>query len=296
MKTVVVTGAAGFAGCNLTEELVRQDYFVYGVVRPGSPHNERLRQMERVTLIETDMLSLTTVAQRISKPCDAFFHLAWMGERDNFLAQYKNIPCVLQAVEVAARLGCSRFICTGSQAEYGIQKDVTTEDTLPNPVNAYGAAKVAALYLSRQRAEQVGVDWVWGRIFSLYGPYESQGRMLPDLMRALAETGSFSMTAATQDWDYLYARDAAKALIALMEKGHAGEIYNIANGDVRPLKEFTEYVRKRYFPDASIRYGQDMRMGTALRPSVEKIYKDTGWRAATCFEDGMELYSQMLGL
>ena len=42
-----------------------------------------------------------------------------------------------------------------------------TDDTWPMPVNAYGAAKLAACYLRKRRAEQPGVEWIWGRIFSI---------------------------------------------------------------------------------------------------------------------------------
>lgn len=292
MKCVVVTGAAGFAGSNLTEELVRQGYFVYGVVRPNSEHNKRLRNLDAVRLIELDLSELGRLMQFIQEPCDTFFHLAWVGERDDFSKQFENVTYALQAVEMAAKLGCKRFVCTGSQAEYGRQETLTTEDILPNPVNAYGASKVAALYLSKRRAEQLAMDWIWGRIFSLYGPYEPSGRMLPDLIKALGTLGHFKMSAATQSWDYLYARDAAKALVLLMEKGRSGEIYNIANGEVRPLREFTEYIRETFFPEASIEYAQESHLETALWPSVEKISQDTGWRATTSFEEGMKLYRQ----
>ena len=57
----------------------------------------------------------------IGTPCDVFFHLAWQGGRYDFAAQYGNIADTIGALEAAARLGCHRFICTGSQAEYGRQ-------------------------------------------------------------------------------------------------------------------------------------------------------------------------------
>ena len=165
---------------------------------------------------------------------------------------------------------------------------LTTEETLPDPNTSYGAAKLATLYLSRNRAEQLGIEWIWGRVFSVYGKYEPRGRMLPDLIAALQQKKSFQLTSATQNWDYLYSEDAAEALVALLERGHAGEIYNIANGDVHPLRYFTEQLREYFAPEVNLYYGEDRRQVASLQPSVEKIKGDTGWFARTGFMEGIK--------
>ena len=193
----------------------------------------------------------------------------------------------LAILEVAVQLGCRRFVCTGSQAEYGPQTELITEETMPRPVDAYGAAKLAACVLTRERAAELGVEWVWGRIFSLYGKYEPAGRMLPDLVRTLAAGGTFRLSAATQNWDYLYSADGAKAIAALGARGKAGEIYNIANGNYRPLREFTEEVRAHFAPQVALSYGEDARQIVSLQPVVEKIHRDTGWQAKTPFMEGL---------
>ena len=179
MPTAVITGAAGFTGCNLVETLLKQGYFVHAIVRPVSSHNVRLQKSNRLQLVECDMSEYGDLWRKISGPCDIFFHLAWQGERDDFHAQAENIHDTLSALEAAYKLGCKRFVCTGSQAEYGPQTDLITEETLPVPNTAYGAAKLAACVLTRQRALELGIEWVWARIFSLYGKYEPHGRMLP---------------------------------------------------------------------------------------------------------------------
>ena len=288
MRSCIVTGAAGFAGCNLVEALLARGCFVYAVVRRGSAHNERLRGKRGLQLIELDMSALSDLPRYVPERCDVFFHVAWQGTgRDDFIGQYENVPQAVAAVEAAAKLGCRRFIGTGSQAEYGIVKDIIREDRLPQPNTAYGAAKVAALYLTKRRAEQLGVEWLWGRIFSLYGKYEPSGRMLPDLMRALQEGREFQLTAATQNWDYLYSSDGAAALIALGECGRSGEIYNVANGAYRPLREFTEELRREVAPEGRIFYGDPLEGATSLQVSVEKIQQDTGWKAKVSFREGI---------
>ena len=290
MKKYIVTGAAGFLGCNLTERLLREeDAHIYAVVRPNSPHNARLSPSERLTIVPADLSDYVRLDEMIGTPCDAFFHLAWQGGRYDFAAQYGNIADTFGALEAAARLGCKRFICTGSQAEYGRQTALITEETCPHPADAYGAAKLAACALSRQRAADLGIEWIWGRVFSLYGKYEQEGRMLPTLVKSLRSEQPFALSSSgAQNWDYLYAADAADALLALAERGRAGEIYNIANGGYRPLRDYIEEARAVIAPQCDVTYGAADADVFSLQPSVEKIRRDTGWMATTDFEGGMQ--------
>ena len=291
MKKYIVTGAAGFLGCNLTERLMQEeDAHIYAVVRPNSPHNARLTPSERLIIVPADLSDYARLDEMIGTPCDVFFHLAWQGGRYDFAAQYGNIADTLGALEAAARLGCKRFICTGSQAEYGRQTALITEETCPHPADAYGAAKLATCALTRQRAADLGIAWVWGRVFSLYGKYEQAGRMLPALVNSLRLEQAFALSSSgEQNWDYLYAADAADALLALAERGHAGEIYNIAHGDYRPLRDYIEEARGGLAPQCDVTYGAADADVFSLQPSVEKLCRDTGWRPVTDFVDGLRL-------
>lgn len=292
----IVTGAAGFTGCNLVEELLREGVEVWAVVRPGSPHNKRLESMSaRLHLVEIDLHqdgvadAFIAAAKRagLTGKGAICYHLAWGGGRHDFSVQRRCISMTLAILEAAVRLGCRRFVCTGSQAEYGPQTELITEETMPRPVDAYGAAKLAACVLTRERAAELGVEWVWGRIFSLYGKYEPAGRMLPDLVRTLAAGGTFRLSAATQNWDYLYSVDGAKAIAALGVRGKDGEIYNIANGDYHPLRMFTDKIGKELFSQGTLLYDEKVHPPFSLQPSVRKIYRDTGWMAETSFLDGV---------
>ena len=289
LKNYIVTGAAGFLGCNLTERLVQEEHaHIYAVVRPNSPHNARLTPSERLTIVPADLSEYAHLDEMIEEACDVFFHLAWQGGRYDFAAQYGNIADTIGALEAVARLGCHRFICTGSQAEYGRQPALITEETCPHPVCAYGAAKLAACALSRVRAAELGIEWLWGRVFSLYGKYEQEGRMLPALVNSLRLEQAFALSSpGAQNRDYLYAADAADALLALAKRGRAGEIYNIANGGYRPLRDYIEEARAVLAPQCDVAYGAADAGVFSLQPSVEKIQRDTGWMPVTDFVDGL---------
>ena len=296
MKKCIVTGAAGFTGCNLVERLLAAGYFVYCVVRENSAHNKRLENLANVQLVYADLAEYKNLHQQIQEPCEMFFHLAWQGgSRYDFAAQYQNVEDTLGALEAAKKIGCKRFICTGSQAEYGPHQDLITEETCPHPIDAYGSAKLAACILTRQRAMDLGIEWIWGRIFSLYGKYEAETRMLPALVKSLRENKDFQMaTDGRQNWDYLYVSDGAEALIALLEKGKNGEIYNIAHGNYRMMREFVGLVEKFVGNTACVVYDETNISLYSLQPSSEKLKRDTGWLPQVEFCSGLEFYGRKM--
>ena len=287
----IVTGAFGFAGANLVEHLLSKNYKVYAVGRKSSSHNDRFENVPEDKLVKVflEMEEYDQLPAYIPEKADFFFHLAWGGGRDDFEAQMKNVHGALKAMDAAAGISSDiRFIGIGSQAEYGIKSDceLITEDLALDPFSAYGSCKAAAYYLLRNRAQLLGIDFIWGRIFSLIGRYEPSGRMLPDLVDKLRRGEEVKLSSCEQYWDYLDATDAAAAITALAESGVSGETYNIANGSFRLLKEYVQEVAEVVGCDKSfITYGQKASPFVSLRPSVEKITRDTGWKPVISFKD-----------
>ncbi len=309
MKKAIVTGGAGFAGFSLVRSLLEDGYMVVCPVRPDSPHNLRLEELKIKTankgegelfIIPLDMSEVLLLEKIFrEKELDMsgclFFHLAWAGMRDNEEQQMANISPALDAVRTAASIGASKLLITGSQAEYGFKSGGlllsdgsykgVTEDTAPEPVNSYGAAKTAALYLTKDLSRHLDLSWNWLRIFSLYGEYEHPHTMLSYLRDTLKNGEVPHLSACTQYWDYLHTSDAARAFISVAERGREGEIYNIANGHFRPLREFTEIVRMGIDPALKIDYAPEDPQSPpiSLRPDVSKLKKDTGWKPVVEF-------------
>lgn len=284
---VILTGGAGFLGYSVTKELVNCGHEVYAMVRPGSEHNERLAGLTGVTLVEGDIFADDYAPIWQDEQCDYLIHLAWQGGRYDAEAQHKNVIAGLKMIDLAKMAGCKRIVYTGSQAEYGATVKRQVEGLPTNPFCEYGKAKVELCKKSKAAAEKAGIDWVWGRIFSLYGQYEPMTRMLPQLIAAMKNGEEYKMSSGNQNWDYLEVRDGARAVIALMESGKSGEIYNIANGEYRPLRAFTEIVRSKY-PQGTIIYGDDPVPYVSLQPDVSKIKHDTGWAPKLRFEDTLD--------
>jgi len=186
-----------------------------------------------------------------------------------------------------------RFVGIGSQAEYGVKSGEIeiTEDMSLEPFTAYGSCKAAAYYLLKSKAKLAEIHFIWGRIFSLIGKYEPSGRMLPDLVSKLKIGAEISLSSCEQYWDYLDADDAAEAIIALGERGHDGEAYNIADGRYKPLKEFVVEAAEYFGADITkVKFGGRAEPFVSLKPSVDKIKRDTLWEATTPFTTSIDKY------
>ena len=295
IKKAVVTGALGFAGVHLSSLLLAEGVEVIAVLRPGSAHNERLEMLKKkfpsavIEAVYADRDEKSLAEHIGDMKADVFFDLAWGGARNDMAEQMHNVERCLDSLNAAAAMGCRRYVGAGSQAEYGVVDGIITEDCPTVPFSAYGAAKLSACHLSRVLSHELGIEWIWGRIFSLTGEYEPAGRMMPDLVRRLKAGESFSLSSCRQNWDYLDPADCAEALLALAERGRSGEIYNIANGAYRPLKEYVEEARDVIAPGRELSYGADPRPFVSLAPSVEKLKKDTDWQPAETFDHSITM-------
>ena len=120
----------------------------------------------------------------------------------------------------------------------------------------------------------------------------SLGHYLIDLVHKLSKGEKISLSSCEQYWDYLDAVDCAEAILALGEKGKAGESYNIANGDFKPLRDYVLEAAKILGDDPSlISFGKKAEPFISVRPSVSKIQADTGWKAHRGLEDSIRAYS-----
>ena len=147
MKKVIVTGATGMIGIALIKYLLDRDINVLAIIRPNSIRAQNLPDNKNLKIVECNLNCLNKLYIE-TNDYDTFFHLAWEGTigetRDDNIIQNRNIQYTLDAVELAKRSGCNTFIGAGSQAEFGRIEGIITEDSIENPDNAYGQAKLIA--------------------------------------------------------------------------------------------------------------------------------------------------------
>lgn len=270
---VAITGATGFLGGALLRELINNGYEVVALVRDLCKA-EQFRDLKNLVVVETDLVSAREIPEIVG--CEVFYHLAWSLERGNFDEQYKSIGIMLNCLKLAKNAGCKHFLGVGSQAEYGETNEQITEETATNPTEPYGAAKLAAYYLGERLANQLGIGFIWARMFSVYGDNDKPYTLYSRLTLELVQYGEITLTSdGSHIWNYLHEIDAARALRLLTEIETCTGIYNVASSLSMPLKNYIEILRQRHAPNAKVIYGTQ-RCAVNLRVSTEKLRNSIG--------------------
>lgn len=294
MTRVIISGATGAIGTALIKELIDNRIEVLVLVRPDSKRKSNIIDNPLVSVLECGMEDYAEAINSTGKDYDIFYHLAWAGtigtERNDMYLQNLNVRYALDAVGMAQRFGCKKFIGIGSQAEYGRYEGMLKPDTPTHPENGYGIAKLCAGHMSREYAHQLGMEHIWVRVLSVYGPGDGAQSMVMSTIAKLKRGEVADFTKGEQLWDYLYSEDAAAALYALGEKGVDGKTYVLGSGDARPLKEYIEIIKKQVDPDGDICLGAIQysdKQVMHLQADIAAVTEDTGWKPKTRFEDGI---------
>lgn len=302
INRVVITGATGAIGMALVGKCIKTGAEAVLLVNPNSRRLDRIPKDPHITVIKcglddlagADAASLELEEISEGKYADVMFHLAWGGTfgdaRNDKPLQDKNEQYALDAVRLAARLGCSVFVGAGSQAEYGRVEGALTSDTPCDPENEYGRAKLRASVSTRELCHELGIRQIWPRILSIYGPYDGEKTMVMSLISQLLAGKKPSLTKGEQVWDYLYADDAAEAMMLLAEKGMSGGIYPIGSGDPRPLREYIEMIRDTIDPSLPLGFGEfpySDKQVMYLCADISKLREDTGFVPKVSFEEGI---------
>ncbi len=290
----VITGATGSIGMALIGELIACEIPVLVLCRADSKRSARIPDHPLVRKVNCSLADMKEFSLPEGDRYDVFFHFAWEGTtgaaRNDMFLQNQNVRYALDAVELAERLGCHTFIGAGSQAEYGRVEGKLSAKTPAFPENGYGIAKLCAGQMSRVMCEAKGIRHIWARILSVYGPYDTETSMVMSTVRKLMAGEPTSFTAGEQIWDYLYSGDAAKAFVALAEKGVGGKTYCLGGGEPRALREYISAIRDAIAPEAELGLGQvPYAKGQVmyLCADIGELQADTGFCPTVSFEEGI---------
>ena len=295
MKRAIITGPTGVVGTALIQVLIEQDVEVLAVVRKNSKRKNNIPQSGKVRIVELDLKEIERLPYLVKENYDVFYHLGWDGtfgnSRNNMQEQLRNIQYALDAVETAYFMGCKKFIGAGSQAEYGRVEGKLRPDTPTFPENGYGIAKLCAGQMTRTLCEQKGMEHIWARILSVYGPYDGENTMVMSTIKKLMAGEKPIFTKCEQMWDYLYSKDAGKAMYLLGEKGISGKTYCIGSGQVKRLLSYVESIRYMTNPSAKLGIGEipyAPNQVMYLCADIEELTKDTGFVPEYEFERGIK--------
>ncbi|MBB6252927.1 NAD-dependent epimerase/dehydratase family protein [Nitrospirillum iridis] len=289
---IAITGASGFLGLPTARLLVDQGHTVAAVVRSSARPLSGLEG--RLSIIEGTLEAVSDLEGPLTdfQP-DVVVHCGWAGvggaDRDR-PAQLHNIAAAGELAAMAGRAGAHCFIGIGSQAEYGPADRRVDEEQAPRPTTLYGVAKLASALATERICRQAGLRWAWLRVFSLFGPRDNPGYLIPTLIERIRQGQSPALTGCEQRWDYLFVDDAAAAIASVAESAVADGIFNLGAGDAPPLIETISRIRDLIDPAARLGVGEipyrpDQVMH--LEADISRLTAATGWRPRTPLGDGL---------
>lgn len=314
---LVITGATSFLGWPMTEYCLKKGHRVFAVVRPFSPNSGRIQALSeafgsQIVPVCMKLEDLDSIGDRIEETCHGWIHFGWDGagssNRTQQDIQQKNVGDSMCALRGALSLGCSRFLFSGSQAEYGIRDTLMSETDPCRPVSEYGKAK-AVFYqkageyltgLAGSSEAEPPVDYVHTRIFSVYGPGDHPWSLVETCRETFLAGGLMELGDCTQKWNFLHRDDCVRALYKLLEapgkiglRAAENGIYNIAasEGETRILREYVEEMYRLCGERGTFLYGKrppNAEGQINLIPSIKKLQARTGFVPEICFKEGFE--------
>jgi nucleoside-diphosphate-sugar epimerase len=292
MKTAIITGANGFVGSSTLRELINYGYVVYAVDIEGTDNN--IPKSSSVIHVPCDIKEIADLKNRIpTGKADIFFHFAWAGSagvaRADTALQLQNAQWTVDCLRTANDLGCKRFISAGSIVEHETISAAYTQGNKPGLGYIYGGGKVAAHIMCMSVAVDIGIDLIWPEITNAYGPGEKSPRLINTTLKKCLRGETPEFTAGTQNYDFVYIDDVARAFRLIGENGKPFHEYLIGSSSARPLKEFLLEMQAAVAPDLNFKFGDIPFTGIDLPLSkfdCTQTEKDTGFKAEISFAEG----------
>jgi nucleoside-diphosphate-sugar epimerase len=247
----LVLGATGFIGRWVVRALREHGAHVVGVVRSREGVERLASEQPGTTVVRHDLRDPEALATWLpALQPTVVFNMAGYGvdreERDEDEADRLNHLFVEQLAHVVAALPRTtwdgvRLVHVGSALEYGAAGGIFEESSPCVPTSTYGRTKLAGTLALQRVATDLGTRACIARLFTVYGPGEHAGRLLPTLIAARSGTAPVRLSAGTQRRDFAYVEDVVEGLLRLaISDVHAGAIVNVGSGVLHSVRHFAE--------------------------------------------------------
>jgi UDP-glucose 4-epimerase len=298
MKRVLLTGATGFVGANLARRLLHDGHDVHLIVRPSSNLWRVSEIQQHVTLHAVSLEDSASVEQTV-RDCrpEWIFHLAAHGAyswQKNIRQMIDtNIVGTVNLVESCLKADFESFIQAGSSSEYGFKDHAPGEDDCLEPNSHYAVTKATATHYGRHMARSLNVRISTLRLYSVFGPYEDPGRLIPTLIMSGLEGRLPPLVDPTIARDYVHSDDVSEAF--LLAAGSCvrepDAIYNVGSGLQTSLQEVVDIAREVLQIEELPQWGSMPNRSwdsSCWVADNRKIKQELGWQPRLSFQQGFQ--------
>ena len=233
---ILITGAAGFIGSNLTRSLLTKGFEVNIIIRNKTNTwriNDIIKDIKIHTVDLSDEIKVRKIINQI-KP-RTIFHLAAYGaypyQNEMEVIKLINLDCTINLLKACENVGFKIFVNTGSNSEYGIKNSAMKESDLLKPNSYYSVFKSAATLYCQYESITKKIPIITLRPFHVYGPYEEKTRFVPVLIANLLKGKCPPLVSPNIKRDMIYINDAIDFYITVAKnKIELGGVYNLGTG------------------------------------------------------------------
>jgi dTDP-glucose 4,6-dehydratase len=299
---ILVTGGAGFIGSNFIRHVLASEKRYAVVNYDKLTYAGNLANLDSVaahpdyTFVRGDICDAPPL-EAAMRGCDAVVHFAAESHVDRSIYQpspviQTNITGTFLLLETFRKLSIPRLVHVSTDEVYGdIPANAFADEDFPlRPSSPYSASKAAADLLVLSYVRTYRLPAIITRSSNNYGPYQFPEKLLPLMITNAFQDRPLPIYGdGKQQRDWLHVEDNCRGILAVLDNGKLGEVYNIGGLDVTEnLSLVQELLRLAGKPETLISYVQD-RPGHDRRYALtcKKIETDLGWKPAISLDDGL---------
>jgi dTDP-glucose 4,6-dehydratase len=299
---IFVTGGAGFIGSNFISHVLglSKDYSVVNydkLTYAGNLANlESVADDPRYTFIRGDVCDPTAVEAAMDG-CQTVVHFAAESHVDRSIYEpapviQTNVTGTFVLLQIARKLNITKFVHVSTDEVYGdMSAGAFADENSPlQPSSPYSASKASSDLIVRSYVRTFAFPAVITRASNNYGPFQFPEKFLPLMItNALVDKPLPIYGDGKQERDWLHVTDHCRGILAVLERGRIGEVYNIGGLDV--LENLTmahRLLRATGKTESLLSYVKD-RPGHDRRYALtcDKIERELGWKPSISLEDGL---------
>jgi nucleoside-diphosphate-sugar epimerase len=292
-KKIFITGAFGFLGNRLKEELSERGAIIYALAGPDDQYESadagRIKKVFKENIRNRD--AIAEIIEEV-RP-EIIYHLASIvsvpySKEHPLETMDINFGGTMNLLEAARSTGGGKFIYASSVEIYEGSDCPIDENFLISPNSPYAASKVAADYLISCYCKSYGMPTAILRPFNIYGPGNYKNVIFKFIQAAL-KNDILKVEGGNQIKDFLFVEDAARAFLAAGEDNVSGEAFNIGSGNAITIKELANKIILLAHSKSMVAENnpRDMKSKNYIC-DYSKIEKMFSWRPQVGLEEGLK--------
>ena len=268
---ILVTGATGFIGNNLINELLKDKENKIIATSRNIEKAKRCDWYNKVDYIEYDINSKNIDIDLYSlfNMPDMLIHLGWEGlpHYNDLIHIEKNLLKNYKFIKNLIKNGLKDITITGTCLEYGMKNGCLSENTNPNPSNSYAIAKDTLRKFIVELNKEFDFSYKWIRLFYMYGDGQSEKSLISLLDKAIENSDKeFNMSDGEQLRDFLHISEVVKNIVLIVnQKQYTNQAINCCSGQALSVRTLVEnYLKER-------NYNLNLNLGYYPYPNYEAM-------------------------